>query len=360
MIHRWKSTQYISFCCGFFLFFLCCAASHELLANDVSWQKHFVKNEAEIPVNKFRAYYFDERTAGIVRHTEVVDRPAANFVEKPFHRIPGDNFGGYWVGYFDFAEPKRITISTYQSHAETKIFIDGQVVPDRETARVSSKNAFEYTFAPGRHKIEVQHVSNYFSVSFLVNMIENLLFLDNIALAQKLGDTRDQNIWYCGAYESDNFDMSVDVTLEASTAPVILFLSSHQPIIWKISNPHQSKIRAIVLSSSSPSSSVENIPANIPVLYAHSLPCAYELVAKSSSSSDSRNTFKNLAYTIQNITGQKPVGFSGKYGLTSVRVPEIVLDDAVYSRLGMRLHGKKRSLAPTRAKESRLDQVFED
>lgn len=321
------------------------------MADSGSWQKHFVKKESEIPVNKFRAYYFDERTAGIVRHTEIVDRPAANFVKNPFHGIPGDNFGGYWIGYFDFKERTSMTITTYQSHAESRIFIDGKNPPEGR----KHQNSFSYIFEKGRHKIEAQHVSNYFSVSFLVNMIENPKILDAASLTAELGDTRNQRIWYCGAYESDNFDMSVDAKLEASENPVILFFGSYQPIIWKIANPHNTKIRAIVLSSH-PQSSVENVPENIPVLYYDKLPAVYELIGKSSSSEPGR-TFKSLAYAIQDITGQKPVGFSGKYGMTTVTVPEVILGEEQYSQFGMRLHGKKDSDDTSR--KSRLDSVFE-
>ncbi len=49
------------------------AHSRALLSTESSsWQKHFAKTLEEIPVNAFRAYYFDERMAGEVKYSKVV------------------------------------------------------------------------------------------------------------------------------------------------------------------------------------------------------------------------------------------------------------------------------------------------
>jgi hypothetical protein len=337
---------YVMYFCIFFFSF----CSFQANAAGKSWQKHFVKKESEIPTNKFRAYYFDERTAGITMYTEVVDRPAANFVRDRFHGIPGDNFGVYWVGYFEFSETTNIIINKYQSRAESEILINGEPFRNKST---------EYLFTPGRHKIEVQYVSNYFSVSFLVTMLKNLEIHNDASLIESLGNATNKTVWYCGAYESDNFDMSVNLSTKASNAPVILLLSSYQPIVWKINTSRKTNLHAIVLSSYGPRSTIENVPDNVKVLHYDKLPYVYDLISSSSSSSNSRNTFKNLAYKSQDLIGKKPSGFSGKYGLKSVSVPETILNEAKYSQFGMLHHGERKPDIKSRKTGSRLDRVFE-
>ena len=361
LIKRTKMKK-ISIKFNFFSVFIICflisqVGQNVAIANDKSWQNHFVKNESEIPVNKFRAYYFDERTAGIIRHTEIVDRPAANFVRNDFHGISGDNFGAYWIGYFDFSEPTNMTINVYQSRAESKILINGENITNQDSKKRRNKKSTEYAFSAGRHKIEVQYVSNYFSVSFLVNMLGHTTIHNKPSLRQILNTISNPSVLYCGAYESDNFDMSVNISLKKSSGPLILFLGSYQPIVWKIQDMSNAKLHTVVLSSYGPRSTVENLPKNVLILHYDNLPYVYELISKSSSSSNKRNTFKNLAYTIQDLTGYKPSGFSGKYGLKSVTIPETILDEAQYAQFGMKLHSDKKTPSPSSG--SRLDRVFE-
>ncbi len=343
-----------------FILFICVfvtlLGANNALSSDKSWEKHFVKNESDIPINKFRAYYFDEQTAGIVRYTELVDRPAVNFVRK-FHNINAENFGAYWIGYLEFSEQTTMSINVYKSRAEAKILIDGENISKRSLSRGNLRKTTDYTFSPGKHKIEIQYVSNYFSVSFLVSLLPQITIFDDVSLKEALHTISDPSILYCGAYESDRFDMSVDVNIKPSNRPTILFLSSYQPIVWRMQNIEGSNLKTIILSSYSPRSTVANLPDGVTVLHYDNLPYVYELVSKNSSSSNKRNTFKNLAYTIQDLTGYKPNGFSGKYGLVSVTIPEIVLDKTQYALFGLKFNRVKSS--SKKSNSSRLDMVFE-
>lgn len=348
MHHILKVNRFILFT------FFCLITIHSLPSQaftaDKTWQNHFVHNESEIPINKFKAYYFDERTAGIIRHSEIVGLPAANFVRDPFHGIPPENFGAYWIGYFDFQETTNVKINRYQSRAESKIFINGQVF---------NQKTLDHTFSPGRYKIEVQYVSNYYSVSFLVTMLEDTTIHNKLSLIEALGDINTMVVWYCGAYESDNFDMTVNINTDMSEDPVVLFLSSYQPIVWNLILSQETNLHTIVLSSYGPRSTIKNLPENVRVLHYGRLPYVYKLISKSSSSSNNKNTFKNLAYEIQELVGKKPTGFSGKYGLKSVSIPETNLTEATYSKFGMRLTGSSPAADGVNKPKSRLDRVFE-
>lgn len=321
-------------------------------AKEESWQKHFVKSESQIPYNKFRAFYFDERMPGILKHTEIVDRPAVSYNHDKFHGIMGDNFGACWVGNFLFNTTKKMTISVSGGRHELKILVDGENIYTEK----SKKTEFEHTFSRGVHKIEVQYLSDYSSVNFMINIMDSFTKLESSAISSYLSFQKNPVVWYCGAYESGNFDHSVYVNLRKSNRPIILILSSYRPIVWKFVNAKTSNLRAIIISSHEPRSIINNVPNSILVFNVDSIPYVYELLPKNSSGS-SRDSFKEVAIESQTMTGRKPEGFTGYYELLSVTIPEYPLDDSTYSVFGMSLKGyfepdKKNS-------RSRIDRVFE-
>ena len=318
-----------------------------------SWQKHFVKTLQEIPVNAFKAFYFDERMAGEVKYSKIVERPAVNFAHDKHFGIPGENFGAYWTGFHTFDETTRMEFHTYKSRADVKLFIDGR----EQASERSSQSGFPFTFTRGIHKIEVLYVSNYFSVGFLMEMMPPVIPADDAALLASVSGIDSPHIWYCGAYESKNIDMGVSVSLRPSPAPVVLVLCSWQPVVWQMADTGGSDLRMVVLSSHHARSRIKDLPDGVKLAYYDDLPCVYELMPKKGSG-NSKRSFKNLAYKIQSVTGQKPVGFSGKYGLTDVTVPETVLDDGLYAKFGMRLDG--RGMKASTDGKSRIDRVFED
>ena len=325
-----------------------------LLSSEASsWQKHFVNTLDEIPINAFRASYFDERMAGEVKYTKVVERPAVNFTNDTYFGIPGESFGAYWIGFHTFEETTLLEFNIYKSRAEVKLFINGQ---ELESAW-SVKNGIPFTFAPGTHKIEILYLSNYFSVSFLLDMMPPVLPVDDVTLLSSISAIENPKIWYCGAYESQNIDMGVSLSLKPSDAPVVLVLCSWQPIVWELADTGRTDLRQVILSSHHSRSRIKNLPDHVKLAHYDDLPNIYELIPKKGSSNTKRS-FKNLAYKIQSITGKKPVGFSGKYGLTDITVPKTVLDDKLYSKFGMRLHGKGRQIPPD--SKSRIDHVFEE
>ncbi|PIE72214.1 MAG: hypothetical protein CSA20_09090 [Deltaproteobacteria bacterium] len=338
----------------FLFFFVALSGANTTFAHAESWEKHFVENEEEIPTNKFRAFYFNEQTSGILRHTEIVDRPVINFVRNDFYNIDAEYFGAYWIGYLEFEKETTMTISVYQSRSESKIFINGKNVFSDEDLTESKEK--DYTFEPGKHKVEIQYISNYSSASFLVNIHPQIAEYNEASLRETLNTISNPEILYCGAYESDNFDMSVEVNLKHSDRKKVLFLSSYQPIIWKIKNANSSNIATVIVSSHGKESTVEGLSDETNLIYYRNIPSVYKIKPKRSSSA-SKNNFKNLAYIIQDLTGYKPNGFSGGYGLKSISVPETVLDKKLYSQFGLKF--SKAKTFTGKSTKSRLDKVFE-
>ncbi len=338
----------------FSIFFVTLLGANATFVHADSWEKHFIKSEKEIPVNKFRAFYFNEQTSGIIRHTEIVDHPVINFVRNDFYNINAACFGAYWIGYLEFEKETTMTINVYQERSESKIFINGENIFSNVGLTKSKER--DYTFEPGRHKVEIQYISNDSSASFWVDIHSQRTEYNEFSLREMLDTISDPEILYCGAYESDNFDMSVEVTLKYSDRKKVLFLSSVRPIIWKIKNASTSNLETVIVSSYDKESAVEGLSDETDVIYYKNIPSVYRIEPKRSSS-EGKNNFKNLVYIIQDLIGYKPSGFSGGYGLKSISIPETILDEKLYSQFGLQFNKVKTFTG--KSKQSRLDKVFE-
>ena len=321
-------------------------ASHEK-----SWRPHFVTADTEIPTNAFKAHYFDERTAGITRHTEVVKIPSIHYCRNTFHKIPAENIGAYYIGKFHFDKSTIKNLNVFQGNAESSIYINGVKLWQGDKYSIVK----EYLFNPGPHIIEIQYVTKHHCAGFMftmteINLVKQAKDLANLDIAYE-----DADIWYCGVYETDNFDGNIYVDLGKSRRPIILFLCSYEPVIWNFHGADLDNLRAVVISSWHPGSLLANMDKDIPVNYVEKLPYVYD--TNKSSSSNRKNSFKNLVYYIQDITQKKIVGFSGKYKLGNVRIPEKDLDEQFYKTIGMTLHPKPKSYK--KKDKSFLDRVFE-
>jgi hypothetical protein len=315
-----------------------------------TWRKRFVKDEKEIPKDVFKAFYFDERKAGIVNFSEIVKIPSIHYARGDFHGIKADNIGAYYIGRFLFNKETTKILNLFQGNAESAIFINGKKV--WQGGSYSHQDGF--TFSPGEHLIEIQYVSKYSAAGFLFTMTDGVgKSVDE--LSQQFKDSGGVDVWYCGTYESDNFDGTIDVILENNDKPLILILSSFEPVVWKIGNNANRNLKAIIVSSEKPGSKVVQLDSAATVTRAKRMKWIYDIY--NTSSSNSRNTFKNLIYDIQSIFNKKPVGFSGEYSLKSVSIPEKILDANLYESIGLNMHSKQA--ANPNKKKSKLDKVFE-
>ena len=324
---------------------------------DRTWGQYFVKDPCEIPLGAFRAYYFDERRPGRVVFTETVPHPVANFGSDEFHHIESENFGAYWVGYFYYPQDILKTMYVNQGSAESRIIIDGRELWQGN----QSSHAIPANFTAGMHKVEIEFINSYHVVGFSLKSLSPVQILEPEALFGQITVTPKSEIWYCGAYESTAFDMSIKVRLQRTPWPVILFLSSYDPVTWDFTTADVSRLSYVVVASRKESVTLKNLPEQIPVARIRNFPYAYKFIPDpgrvSTPSKKRTNSFKAVAYKIQDILGRKPTGFTGSYGMSMARIPELVLDEEKYREIGMTLQ-PKTSRDPQK-KKSRLDMVFE-
>jgi hypothetical protein len=324
---------------------------HEV-SKKLETRHNYSNPETEIPVNRFRAFYFDDRKPEEFVYSQIVDRPALQHSSrKPVHGIPPKNLIIHWIGYIDVAQKTLKVINIFQAtSANSEVLID-------DTQIWSGKNysrSLPYNFSKGRHKIEIRSKTrdHYFSV--LVTMTKNSKPIKKEHLSDFLKPFSQADVMYCGVYESENPDMTLPVVLKRKD-PFILFLSSYEPVVWELMLQNITHLKAVILSSKYNGSKIINLPDNIPVYHYRKIPWAYSLIPDYNKKF--KQTFKYAALEIQSVLGRKPIGFTGAYKLKQANIPERILDETQYREIGL-------TLAPTnfdieKLKGSVMDTVFE-
>jgi len=130
----------------------------------------------------------------------------------------------------------------------------------------------------------------------------------------------DFNVWYVGAYESDNDARVVTLYLQPSDKPVILLLSSYSQVHWNVSVDDQTDLALIVYSSFQNGTTVSTGRSTDPVIQAERGVLPYEYTLETSCR-DYGSTYhcqyidglKEIDNASVKITGQKVDGFSGEY-----------------------------------------------
>jgi hypothetical protein len=130
-----------------------------------TWQSHFIASAADIPVGKFKAFYFSDKHPETVLHSETAAAAAMKYSWSDLYHLDANDFAGYWVGNFEFAAPAILEFGVAQSHAQTAIYVDKRpiLIGREETAATCSVPA-------GTHLIEIQHVNNWHTIDFAVTL----------------------------------------------------------------------------------------------------------------------------------------------------------------------------------------------
>jgi hypothetical protein len=149
------------------------------------------------------------------------------------------------------------------------------------------------------------------------------------------------NIWYIGIHESRKKDHSVDISLKKSDKQLVLLLQSYQTTIWNIHNPFKNKIDAIIIGRSKPGSKVVADVAKKSIYYANFSFGSDDLYPECSCHSGhfhcEGGSIVNTNRRLFPLFNQKIDGFSGKYGVKDILVPNTVLDDKKYKEIHQKI-----------------------
>lgn len=294
-----------------------------------TWGK-YLNPTNKIPTNKFKAFYIDTNHPKKLIASEIVDKVAVNYPWKDFHNIDAKNFGGYWVGNFVFKETKEQELSVSQSWARTRIIIDGMVVYEG-----GSNKVFKHTFTKGQHKIEVEYVNNWHTVGFMFTMKkkEKLYSASEIQKELRQKTSKNSVVVFAGAYESKRKDQSITLKLAKNTKPIVLVLNSYDAVRWIIKNPYKVKIEAIVYAAYKPGIEITGDIAKSTSLYHSKRHIGAYKMKRSCTCINGGADFHcegteplTVLENIENVIGKKVFGYSVKYGMETVILPNTLIN----------------------------------
>lgn len=283
--------------------------------------KKYKQNLKPLKDNKFSVVYLDQSKQNPVVETEIVDRPVMNYAWSDFENIRSEDFAAYYFGSFNFEKTTVKEISVSQSWAETKIYIDEFLVFDGK----NNNQTFVYEFTPGTHTIEVEYQNNWHTVGFSVQILDTTQtynLQESADLVNK--NLSDYNLFYVGAYESNDRNGKITLNITDQNKPVVLLISSYEPINWEIIGSGTSQIKYIIYNSYLPRSSFSGNTKDIKFLAISDkdLPYEYQITADCESRDCQDNGLVKIHSKIKSIFNKEISGFSGSYNPTYLNVPE--------------------------------------
>ena len=274
---------------------------------------------AQIPQDKFLAFYLDKREPKKVVFSQNTGRIGVNYDNDGFHDIASQNLMAYWVGEFNFdADVEKMVLSDY-GWSTLVIAVDG--VDILGGAASDQKRPLIYKFSKGKHKIEAWFLNNAHSSELFVDFKDVVPFYRQSDAAAKI-EAGDYELWLGAVYESSQMENRVKVVLEKSQKPVVLLLSSYRAVSWEISNPQNNKILATVVFN--PISSVEG---GNNVLYVEDYRYGESVEGLKCSCSSERifncegSEIYDTNKLVSGVFGKDLSAFSGKHAAASLSLP---------------------------------------
>lgn len=296
---------------------------------ELTWGK-YLNTSGEAPLDAFLAVYINTDNPTEVIAREVVRDIAINYAWDKFHGIRSENFGAYWVGRIktETATFRQIAIS--QSHAKTRLTINGLVIYEGH-----DNKELIHEFEPGEHLIEVEYINNWHTTGFKLTLSEDLPRVPPSVIASLLSkeEKRGASLHFAALYESDSRDSSVVLNIQKSRQPIVLMLSSYNPVKWLVINPHQVEIRAVIFGSHNPGSEVTGIERDETRLlqfkgYVGSYDTTPRCSCLGSHFHCEGSHLLNTKQQVESVVGMPLTGFSGSYSAPSLLVPELLLTPA--------------------------------
>lgn len=278
----------------------------------------------EIPKNAYRVSYFDSNNPNEVVYTEISDR-ISFIANDEVHGISPENLKVNWIGDIEF--PKEVTkeINIAQGWSTTQLIINGEDV-----------YGDSYTFKKGLNRIEVKHVNNWHTADLAINFLDHVEEFSENLVSEKLKSLnfKDPNYEYFGMYESYNSNHDVNVELKSTNKEVVLFLSSYGSVNWKIKNPNNVKLKAIIYNSYEPGTNVDyNGIGEVQKIFMTDLIRAYELYPSHYKAGHDYHfdnmEFEELNKQIKRVTGKELSGFTRLSNRETTLIPETIINSEV-------------------------------
>ncbi|WP_459195778.1 copper amine oxidase N-terminal domain-containing protein [Wukongibacter baidiensis] len=292
------------------------------------YRNGLVEDSKDIPLNAFKVSYFETTNPSHIVATEIVESISLN-INDDFHGISPSNFSAKWIGKFEFEEDTEKEIKIAESWSSTKLKINGEPVKPRK-----------YTFKKGINLIEVEHTNNYHTIDFMLSFNDPSLIYSNDEAKEVLSKVIDVNtdIDYVSVYESTDMKHEINLGVTSRSNSVAIFLSSYGPVNWKINNPFNVDIKAIVYNSYEDGTTItlpkesKAITFRLPYIkHASSLFPTYDKIGHNYSFDNLE--IKDVRNLIVEVTGKEMSGFTGVYGSSELQTPDIIMNEEKYAKI---------------------------
>lgn len=301
-----------------------------------------------IPYGTFKAHYFNHQQPRTLVASEMINNIDINYSGDRLHRIKAEQFGGYWAGRFYFPQTSVNALSINQNWGQSRVIIDKALIFEG-----NNNLKVPYTFTPGDHLIEVEHLSGSedakFSIDFGIR--DETLAVDELKKRLSGPQFLHGKVIYVGVQESsDSRELRVKVELQANDKPIILLLNSYGVVHWQLANPHQVQIKAIAYGSTHKGSSLSgNVDAHTVKLALKDRISGHDQRASCDCSqgrfSCSSEGLPRIIARVKELTGKNLYGFSGQRSASTINTPELLITPTVLAEAdsALRAVATKRS-----------------
>lgn len=213
--------------------------------NVKSMSKYILGNYS-VPANRFRGIYVNTDDPKTVVKSDLVDDININYMEHGFWNIPSVKIGACWIGDWDFEKDVDKIIAVEGSYNNFVVWVDGVMVMQGEDVKT-----LPYRFKKGKHRIEVDFLSNYFSTGFHVLVSDKKVTKNQAemkALAKQL-QVEGSKFYFVAGSAAYGTSQKTSIRLKKETKPIVLILDAYPTVLWNIQNPDNDEIKAIFVRS---------------------------------------------------------------------------------------------------------------
>lgn len=210
--------------------------------------------DLKVPENAFRGIYIDTDHPKTIVETEVLDQINILYFDRDFWGIQAEKIGACWIGDWTFGKDETREIAVDGSWNNFKVFVDGV-----EVMQGDGGQTILYKFTKGKHRIEVDFVSNYFATGFHVAIAPPIEIKTHGKMKREVQKMKVSNpqFFFLSGVEAQGTNRKTQVVLKKEKRPVVLILDSYNSIQWEIQNPESTKIVGILIRTYSDASTVK-------------------------------------------------------------------------------------------------------
>ncbi|BCE02673.1 cellulose binding domain-containing protein [Marinicellulosiphila megalodicopiae] len=215
---------------------------------------------------------FDPAITQTLIAQDVVDYMAIDYSYSNFHNIDSHEFYASWEGVINVADASLpIDMNIDVSWSNINVYLDGQLIE----SYFGHKKRIELNLSEGEHDIRLDYHNHWHTSGINVTFTQNEnTTAEEVAELLTQFDAKNAKIVTVAGYESSDLYNEINITVNYTAQPVILFLSTYHSLNYVLDIADNANIQAVFVNSYAPTSSVSGIDSN-KIFYSNDLEYAY-------------------------------------------------------------------------------------